>query len=262
MVASARPYQLLAQGGEGLLLGSLHGHRADLQLRRGGPQGEPFKDGEPQGCCLDCRQLLQQGVLTGGGGSIKAGVAKWPGALLMLTAGDAHQADAIAQVVLQGPGDAAAQIGPSGLACSAAGSGANQGLTGHLDQILPLHQREEAPGGSGSEGISQGQVLQHQGIAGTQGRTDERLGLLLAARGGKRGSHLGTAENPTPTGRPQRHGKDDPLGRLARSLTRREDWPREAVGVRRPGGQPLPPTAVAAGCPAKGLPSRTVRPLR
>ena len=64
------------------------------------------------------------------------------GALLMLAAGDAHQADAIAQVVLQGPGDAAAQIGPSVLACSAAGSGAKQGLTGHLDQILLLHQRE------------------------------------------------------------------------------------------------------------------------
>ena len=124
----------------------------------------------------------------------------------MLAAGDAHQPYPIAQVVLQGPCDAAAQIGPSGLAGSAAGSGAHQGLTGHLDQILPLHQREEAPGGGGSQGISERQVLQHQGIAGTQGRTDERLGLLLAARGGKRGSHLGTAENPTPTGRPQRRG--------------------------------------------------------
>ena len=30
------------------------------------------------------------------------------------------------------------------------------------------------------------------------------------------------------------------MGRLARSLTRREDWPRDAVGVRRPSGQPLP----------------------
>ena len=27
---------------------------------------------------------------------------------------------------------------------------------------------------------------------------------------------------------------------MARSLTRREDWPRDAVGVRRPGGQPPP----------------------
>jgi hypothetical protein len=42
----------------------------------------------------------------------------------MLVAGDAHQADAITRVVLQGPGDAAAQIGPSGLAGSAVGSGA------------------------------------------------------------------------------------------------------------------------------------------
>ncbi len=27
---------------------------------------------------------------------------------------------------------------------------------------------------------------------------------------------------------------------MARSLTRREDWPRDAVDVRRPGGQPPP----------------------
>jgi hypothetical protein len=51
-------------------------------------------------------------------------------------------------------------------------------------------------------------VLQHQGIAGTQGRTAESRGLLLAAGGGSGGSHLGTAKNPTPTGRPQRRGKD------------------------------------------------------
>ena len=116
----------------------------------------------------------------------------------MLAAGDAHQADAIAEVVLQGPGDAAAQIGPSGLSGSAAGSGADQGFSGHLDQILPLHQREEAPGGGGSEGIGQGQVLQHQGIAGTQGRTAERRGLLLATVGGSGGSHLRDGGEPHP----------------------------------------------------------------
>ena len=106
--ASARPYQLLAQGGEGLLLGQKsrqahlsvrYRHRAELLLRRGGSQGEALEDGEPQG-----------------------------------------------------PGDAAAQIGPSGLSGSAAGCGADQGFSGHLDQILPLHQREEAPGGGGSQG--------------------------------------------------------------------------------------------------------------
>jgi hypothetical protein len=31
---------------------------------------------------------------------------------------------------------------------------------------------------------------------------------LLAAGGGKRGSHLETAENPTPNGQPQRRDKD------------------------------------------------------
>jgi hypothetical protein len=132
-------------------------HRADLQLRRDGSQGEALEDGEPQGCGLGCGQLLhqslqgrpgegdlqrglsggrlqrrlgcgsgqliEQGVLTSDG-SIEAGVAERAAALLVLPAGDAHQADAIAQVLLQGTADAAAQIGPSGLACFAAGSGA------------------------------------------------------------------------------------------------------------------------------------------
>jgi hypothetical protein len=41
----------------------------------------------------------------------------------------------------------------------------------------------------------------------------------------------GTAKNPTPTGRTQRRGKDATQWRMARSLTRREDRPRDAVGV-------------------------------
>ncbi len=48
-------------------------------------------------------------------------MAERAAALLVLPAGDAHQADPITQVVLQGPGDAAAQIGPRRLASSAAG---------------------------------------------------------------------------------------------------------------------------------------------
>ncbi len=100
--------------------------------------------------------------------------------------------------MLQRPDDAAAQTGPSGLAGSAAGSGADQDLTGHLDQILPLRQREEAPGGGGSQGISERQVLQNQGISGPEGRTAERLGLLLEARGGSEGSHLEDRGEPHP----------------------------------------------------------------
>ena len=132
------------------------------------------------------------------GCGIEAEVPQWALALLMQPAWHAHQPHPIAQVVLQRPLDAAAQIGRWRLARSAAGSGANQGLTGHLDQILPLHQREEAAGGGGSEGISQGQVLQHQGIAGTQGRTAERRGLLLATGGGSGGSHLRDGGEPHP----------------------------------------------------------------
>jgi len=37
--ASARPHQLLVQSGGRLLLGQLHGNRADLQLRRGDTEG-------------------------------------------------------------------------------------------------------------------------------------------------------------------------------------------------------------------------------
>jgi hypothetical protein len=73
-----------------------------------------------------------------------AAVAKRSSNRFVHVAGDAHQADRITEVVLQCPGDAAAQIGPSGLAGSAAGSGADQGFSGHLDQILPLHQRTKS----------------------------------------------------------------------------------------------------------------------
>ena len=107
---SARPHKLLAQCGEGLFLGPLNGHRADLQLRRGGSQGEPLQDREPERCGLGgrqlldellqgrpgegglqrrlsgrSRQLLKQGVLTSDGG-IEAGVAERAGAFLMLAA--------------------------------------------------------------------------------------------------------------------------------------------------------------------------------
>jgi hypothetical protein len=174
-------------------------------------------------------------VLTSGAG-MEAGVAERAGALLVLAAGDAHQPHAIAQVVLQGTGDAAAQIGPSGLASSAAWSGADQGLAGHLDQILPLHQREQAPGHDGGNGIGKGQVLHHQGITGRQDRATE---------GGSGGSHRQDGEEPH-AHRPAaaRRGKDAPQGRMARSLTRREGWPRGAVGVRRSWWRSRPPTLI------------------
>ena len=178
----------------------------------------------------------------------------WPSgqcALLRLSPRHPHQPHAIAQVVLQGPGDAAAQIGRSGLACSAAGSGADQGLTGHLDQILPLHQREQAPGGGGSEGIGEGQVLQHQGIAGPQGRTAESWGLLCGGRGKRGKPSAGRRRTPPPPAGRSAAARTPTPGRLARSLTRREDWPRDAVGVRRPGGQPSRPRRGRCGEPPR-----------
>jgi len=101
-------------------------------------------------------------------------------------------------VVLQGAGDAAAEIGLGRLTCSAAGSGTDQGLTGHLDQILALHQREQAPGSDGSDGIGQRQVLQHQDITGLEGSAAQACSRLLAAGGGKQGSHLGDGGEPHP----------------------------------------------------------------
>jgi hypothetical protein len=87
---------------------------------------------------------------------------------------DSRQPHPIAQVQLDTSGDAAAQVGPSGLSGSAGWSGADQGFSGHLDQILQLHQREQAPGGGVGNGIGEQQVLRYQGIAGTQGRTVEK----------------------------------------------------------------------------------------
>ncbi len=69
------------------------------------------------------------------------------------------------------------------------GAERTRALAGHLDQILPLHQREQAPGGGRSDGISQGQVLQHQGIAGMQGG---------AAEGAGGGSHRQDGGEPHP----------------------------------------------------------------
>jgi hypothetical protein len=57
-------------------------------------------------------------------------------------------------------------------------------------------------------------VLQHKGIAGTQARTAERRGLLLAAGGGSGGSHLRDGGEPHPH-RPAaapRQGRPTPEG--------------------------------------------------
>ena len=187
--ASAPARQLVAQGSDGPLLGPLHRHGAELHALGRRPQRQAHKDGEPQRCNRGGGQVIHQlpqhqamhglahrrlGFWSGqlieqAGLAIGLGIeAEMPQralALLMQPARHAHQPHPIAQVVLQGAPDAAAQIGRSRLAGPAAGSGADQGLAGHLDQILPLHQREQAPGQAG-DGIGQGQVLQHQGITG------------------------------------------------------------------------------------------------
>jgi hypothetical protein len=59
---------------------------------------------------------------------------------------------------------------------------------------------------------------------------------------------------PPPAGRSAEARTPDAGGRLARSLTRREDWPRDAVGVRRPGGDPLPSDARTRGTSEASLP--------
>ena len=47
---------------------------------------------------------------------------------------------------------------------------------------------------------------------------------------------------------------------MARSLTRCEDWPRDAVGVRRPEGDPRPRTPKRSAAPVASLP-RSAMPL-
>jgi hypothetical protein len=66
----------------------------------------------------------------------------------MLTAGDAHQPHPIAQVMVQRTLDAAPEVRLSRLARMDSGDGAHQGLAGHLEQIVPLDQWEQAMGGS------------------------------------------------------------------------------------------------------------------
>ena len=137
---------------------------------------------------------------------IEADVAQRAGALLVLLAGDAHQPHSIAQVVLQGASDAAAQIGLSRLAGLAARQRAQQSLAGRLDQIIPLHQRKQAPGHDGGDGnrsaevfrYSQRQVLQHRGIARSKGCSRQGRGLRLAARRGSKGSHRRDGTEPHP----------------------------------------------------------------
>jgi hypothetical protein len=58
--ASARPHQLLPQGRDGLLLGSLHRHGADLQPLSRSPQRQALQDREPERCGLGGRQLLDE----------------------------------------------------------------------------------------------------------------------------------------------------------------------------------------------------------
>lgn len=125
MGASARPHQLLTQCSEGLLLGTLNAHRADLKLLQHRPS-----DGELQrGLSDGSRQLLQQGGLTSTG-SIEAGVAGQTDACFLLAPGDAHQPHPIAQVVLQGTGDAAEQIRIKALATAAVDKGKSKQRAG------------------------------------------------------------------------------------------------------------------------------------
>ena len=68
-------------------------------------------------------------------------------ALLMQRARHAHQPHSIAQVMVQRALDAAPEVRLSRLAITAARSRAHQGLTGHLEQVVPLDQREQPMGG-------------------------------------------------------------------------------------------------------------------
>jgi len=87
-------------------------------------------------------------------------------ALLVLTAGDPHQATVIAQVVLQGSLDTPLEEGSRGEASRLeAGSGADQLKAGHLAGIIELDQPREALLKTAGQGIGQGQELLNHRIA-------------------------------------------------------------------------------------------------
>lgn len=65
--------------------------------------------------------------------------------------------------------------------------------------------------------------------------------LSIPGRGMRGKPSAGRRRAPPPAaGRSAEARTPDTRGRLARSLTRREDWPSDAVGVRRTGGDLLP----------------------
>ena len=101
------------------------------------------------------------------------------------------------------------------------------GFACRLSRASPLSQREQAS--------ARGRC------SSTRGRTAEKGGCCW-----RREEEAGEATwgrrrtPPPPAGRGAAARTPDTGGRLARSLTRREDWPRDAVGVRRSGGNSLP----------------------
>ena len=129
-------------------------------------------------------------------------------AQLMDAARHAHQPNPIAEVMLESTRDAAAQIGSWRLNGSAAGSGANQGFTGHLNEILPLHQGNRRR--AAAEAMASARCRCFRTTASRALRA-ERLSEAAGCRRreGESGEAIwGTAENPTPTGQPQRRNKD------------------------------------------------------
>ncbi len=87
-------------------------------------------------------------------------------ALLVLAAGDPHQATVIAQVVLQGCLIPALEESGRGAASRPeAGSSADQLKAGHLAGVIELDQIGEAPLKAAGQGIGQRQELPDNHIA-------------------------------------------------------------------------------------------------
>ena len=87
-------------------------------------------------------------------------------ALLVLTAGDPHQATVIAQVMLQGSVDTPLEVGSRGAASRLeAGGSADQLVAGHLAGIIELDQPREALLETAGQSIGQREKLLNHRIA-------------------------------------------------------------------------------------------------
>jgi hypothetical protein len=147
---------------------------------------------------------------------IEADVPQWALALLMQAAWQPHQAHPIAQMMLQSPADAAAQIGPAGSPALHSGAErirASRATWFRSSRSTSGNRRRAMPEAMATAPRKRSATARGR-CSSTRASRALRAERLRAAadcrrREGESGEAiLRTAKNPTPNGRPQRRGKD------------------------------------------------------